>query len=99
MIFAKGLNHGVLNTNTGNDITFGQSILPNIAESVIVEARRTSDNRVYQLPVQFVGASGSNYDLDQITLRLIEDLRGAGTVELTLIVAGQRSNMATIRIL
>jgi hypothetical protein len=98
MIFARGLNHGLLNTNSGNDITFGPGIFPNIAESVIVEAR-TSDNRVYQLPVQFVGASGRSYDLDQITLRLVEDLRGAGIVELTLIVAGQRSNMATIRIL
>jgi uncharacterized protein (TIGR03437 family) len=98
MIFASGLSHGVLNTTASNDITFGGSILSNIAESVVVEAR-TFDNRIFHLPVQFVGSPGPNYELDQINLRLIEDLKGAGSVELTLIIAGQRSNMATIKIL
>jgi uncharacterized protein (TIGR03437 family) len=98
MIFASGLSHGVLNTTASNDMTVGGSILSNIAESVVVEAR-TFDNRIFHLPVQFVGPPGRNYELDQINLSLIEDLRGAGSVELTLIIAGQRSNMATIRIL
>ena len=97
MIFGSGLSNGVLNTNASNDIVFGLSSLPNIAESVVVEAR-TSDNRILQLPVEFVGPSGRTYGLDQINVRLIGELRGAGRVELTLIVAGQRSNMATIKI-
>jgi uncharacterized protein (TIGR03437 family) len=98
MIFGSGLGNGVLNTNTSNDIVFGGSIFPNIAESVVVEAR-TIDNRIFQLPVEFLGPSGQIYTLDQITVRLIEDLRGAGSVELTAIIAGQRSNTVTIKIL
>jgi uncharacterized protein (TIGR03437 family) len=98
MIFASGLSSGVLNTNTSNDIIFGVSIFPNIAEFVVVEAR-TVDNRIFQLPVEFAGPSGRSYGLDQINVRLIGELRGAGKVELTLIVGGQRSNGATIKLM
>lgn len=98
MLFASGLSNGLLNVNTSNDTTFGASSLPNIAESLVVEAR-TSDNRIFQLPVEFVGPSGGSYGLDQINVRLIRELGGAGSVGLTLIVAGHRSNMATITIL
>src|SRR5207302_1638256 len=98
MIFASGLNSLALNTNTSNDVIFGASIFPNIAESVVVEAR-TVDNRVFQLPVEFAGPSGQTYGLDQINVRLIGELRGAGSVEFTLIIAGRRSNTATIKIL
>jgi uncharacterized protein (TIGR03437 family) len=97
MIFTSGLSNELFNTNIGNDITFGSVIVPNIAESVVVEAR-TSDNRIFQLPVEFAGPSGRSYGLDQVNVRLISALRGAGTVELTLIIAGHRSNMATIKI-
>ncbi|MDQ2920650.1 MAG: hypothetical protein M3R52_03390, partial [Acidobacteriota bacterium] len=97
IIFASGLSNGVLNTNISNDITFGTGIFPNIAESVVVEAR-TIDNRIFQLPVEFVGPWGRSYGLDQINVRLIGELRGAGTIELTLVVASHRSNMATINI-
>ena len=37
--------------------------------------------------------------LDQINVRLIGELRGAGSVEFSLIIAGRRSNTATIKIL
>jgi len=97
MIFSSGLSAGFLNTNTANDIIFGASILPNIAESVVVEAR-TIDNRIFHLPVEFAGPSGRSYGLDQINVRLITELRGAGIVELTIIIGGHRSNMATIKI-
>jgi uncharacterized protein (TIGR03437 family) len=97
MIFASGLSNGLFNTNASNDVIFGTSVFPNIAESVVVEAR-TIDNRVFQLPVEFAGPSGRSYGVDQINVRLIDELRGAGIVELTLIIAGHRSNMATIRI-
>ena len=99
MIFASGLSSGgVLNTDPSNDVILGTSIFPNIAESVVVEAR-TIDNRTFQLPVEFAGPSGRTWGLDQINVRLIGELKGAGIVELTLIIAGQRSNMALIRIL
>jgi len=97
VIFASGLRSGSLNTNLSNDVLFGASILANIAESVVVEAR-TSDNRVFQLPVEFVGPSGQSAGLDQVHVRLIGDLEGAGSVELTIVVAGHRSNMAMIKI-
>jgi uncharacterized protein (TIGR03437 family) len=98
MLFASGLSGGALNLNTGNDVTFGANIFTNIAESVVVEAR-TIDNRIFQLPVEFVGPSGRSYGLDQVSVRLIPELKSAGKVELTLIVAGLRSNIATIKIL
>jgi uncharacterized protein (TIGR03437 family) len=97
MIFASGLS-GVLNTNTSNDIIFGASISPNIAESVIVEAR-TADNRIFQLPVEFAGPSGQGFGVGQVNVLLNGELRGAGGVELTLIVRGQRSNTATIKVM
>jgi uncharacterized protein (TIGR03437 family) len=97
-IFASGLNEGLFNTNVSNDIVFGASIFRNIAESVVVEAR-TVDNRIFHLPVDFAGASGRSYGLDQINVRLISELRGAGIVELAIIIEGHRSNMATIKIL
>jgi uncharacterized protein (TIGR03437 family) len=34
--------------------------------------------------------------LDQVNVRLIPELRGAGTVQLTLILGGRRSNAPTI---
>jgi hypothetical protein len=98
MIFASSLSSGVMNSNLGNDIVFSDGILPNVAESVIVEAR-TADNRTFQLPVEFVGPSRQSYDWDQVTVRLIGELRGAGNVQLTLIVAGQRSNTATVKLM
>lgn len=98
MIFASGLSNGGSNPNITNDVPFGGRILPNIAESVVVEAR-TIDNRIFQLPVEFVGPCGRSYGLDQINVRLLAELRGAGNVELTLVIAGHRSNMATIKIM
>lgn len=97
MIFASGLSNGGLNTNIGNDVPLGAGLLRNIAESVVVEVR-TLDNRVFQLPVEFVGPAGGSSGLDQINVRLISELRGAGDVELTLIIAGHRSNMAMLKI-
>ena len=76
----------------------GTSIFANLAESIVVEAR-TSDGRVYQLPVEFAGASGKSYGVDQVNVRLIQELKNAGTVELTIIVAGNHSNGALVKIL
>jgi uncharacterized protein (TIGR03437 family) len=100
MMFASGFSGGVVNasTNTSNDIIFGANPFPNSVESVVVEAR-TADNRIFQLPVELVGPSLQSYGVDQINVRLLAELGGAGTVELTLIVKGQRSNTATIKLI
>ena len=72
-------------------------MIANLAESVVVEAR-ASDGRVIRLPVEFAGADGRLPGLDQIIVAIPTELRGVGTVELSLIVAGQRSNAPTVTI-
>lgn len=95
MFFATGVSGSAANTDSNNDLRLGASVIANLAESVIVEAR-TSDGRIYQLPVEFAGAQGSFPGLDQISVVLRPELQNAGNVSLTLIVNGQRSNAPTI---
>lgn len=97
MIFAVGVSGNAANTDPSNDIVDDGVVIPNLAESVIIEAH-TPDGRVYRLPVEFAGAQGSVPSLDQVNVVLVPELQGAGTVDLTLIVNGQRSNAATIMI-
>ncbi len=95
-IWATGISSGVINTDPTNDIRLNDGrILQNLAESVLVEAR-TSDGRLYSLPVEFAGAQGVLSGLDQVVVLLTPNLQGAGQIQLTLIVGGQRSNFATI---
>jgi uncharacterized protein (TIGR03437 family) len=61
----------------------------------VIEAR-AGNGLVYTLPVEFAGAQGLLPGLDQINFRLIPELKGAGVVQLTLIVGGRRSNTPTI---
>jgi uncharacterized protein (TIGR03437 family) len=96
-LFAIGVSAGATNSDTTNDVQLAGARVPNFAESVTVEAR-TSNGQVMSLPVEFAGVQTGMMGLDQVTVRLSEDLRGAGVVELTLIIAGQRSNSATISI-
>lgn len=93
--FATGVSGSAANTDTSNDISEGNAVIQNLCESVIVEAH-TQDNRVYQLPVEFAGARGALPGLDQINVVLVPQLQGAGTVDLTIIVNGRRSNAPTI---
>jgi len=93
--FATGVSGSAADTDSSNDVNDHGTIVQNVAESVVVEAR-TQDNRVYQLPVEFAGARAFLPGLDQITVILVPQLQGAGTVNLQLIVNGQRSNAATI---
>ena len=51
---------------------------------------------MFTLPVEFAGAQGLLPGLDQVTMVLIPQLKGAGNVQLTLIVGGQRSNAPTV---
>jgi hypothetical protein len=97
MLFATGLNFAP-NTDASNDIRIGDQTIANLAESVIVEAR-TQDGRVFQLPVEYAGVTSRPTLFNEIIVRLVPELRGAGTVELTIIVNGQRSNSATVSIL
>jgi uncharacterized protein (TIGR03437 family) len=94
-LFATGISASALNSDSSNDVSLGEKVRVNFAESVAVEAR-LSDGRVYNLPVEFAGEQGVLPGLDQITVRLITELRGAGSVQLTLIVNGQRSNAPTV---
>jgi uncharacterized protein (TIGR03437 family) len=94
-IFATGISGGVMNTDTSNDVTINGVSRPNFAESVSVEAR-CSDGRVFTLPVEFAGAQGVLPGLDQVNVVLIPELRGAGVVNFTLIINGQRSNAPSV---
>jgi uncharacterized protein (TIGR03437 family) len=91
-ILTSGISTGVANTNGANDVLLptGQ-IIANLAESVAVEAR-ASDGRVFFLPVEFAGAQGTLLGLDQVNVALVPELRGAGSVQLTIVVNGIRSN-------
>jgi uncharacterized protein (TIGR03437 family) len=48
------------------------------------------------LAVEYAGVQGLVPGLDQITVVLPSTLKGAGTVQLTLIVGGRRSNAPTV---
>jgi uncharacterized protein (TIGR03437 family) len=92
---ATGITGSVSNTDITTDIYAGGIVRPNFAEAVKVEAR-LADGRVYLLPVEFAGAQGLLPGLDQVNIRLIPELQGAGTVQLTLILGGRRSNAPTV---
>ena len=96
IFFATGISGSAVNSDTSNDINIGGSVRPNFAESVTVEARLVGSGQVFTLPVKFAGAQGTLPGLDQITTVLIPQLNGAGTVQLTLIVGGRRSNAPTV---
>ncbi|HKQ99577.1 MAG TPA: IPT/TIG domain-containing protein [Pyrinomonadaceae bacterium] len=97
MLLATGISNGAANQSAANDIPTGSATLINVAESVAVEAR-TSDGRVMQLPVEYAGAQGRFPGLDQVNFVLVPELKGAGNVELTVIVGTQRSNKVTVSI-
>jgi uncharacterized protein (TIGR03437 family) len=96
-LFATGLSRAA-NTNTSNDIMIDGVRRPNLAESVRLEARVVRDGSIYYLPVEFAGALDYVAGVDQVNVVLARALRGAGDVELTLIVVGQRSNVALINL-
>jgi uncharacterized protein (TIGR03437 family) len=98
-LFATGISAGVANTNPANDVRMENGgIVVNVAESLTVEAR-TQDGRLYYLPVEFAGAQeGRLPGLDQVNVLLYPELRGAGLVDLTIVINGQRSNTAAINV-
>jgi len=99
MLFATGISAGAANLYADNDVrTDNGGTIGNLAESLTVEAR-TADGRLFQLPVEFAGAPGGRMPgLDQIKVLLHPELRGAGLVDLTIIINGQCSNTAAINV-
>ena len=97
ILFATGVSGSAANNDAGNDVNRNGRTIINVAESVVVAAH-TQDNRVYQLPVEFAGASDFARGMDQINIVLIPELQGAGVVELKIIVNGRSSNVATIMV-
>ena len=93
--FATGISGSVSNANAGNDITVNGKVRPNFAEGVSVEAR-LPNGTVVMLPVEFAGAQGAVPGLDQVTVILRSELKGAGIVQMTLIVGGRRSSSPTV---
>ena len=89
--FATGISGSVVNSDSSNDITVNGQVRQNLAEAIGVEAR-LPDGTVYTLPVEFAGAQGGVPGLDQVTVILRPELKGAGIVQMTLIVGGRRSS-------
>jgi uncharacterized protein (TIGR03437 family) len=95
MIFASGVSGTAANTYASNDINLNGVIRPNLAESVQVEARK-SNGQIFMLSVEYAGREGTLPGVDQLNVVLASGLQGAGTVRLTLIINGQRSNGPTV---
>jgi uncharacterized protein (TIGR03437 family) len=95
-ILATGISTGLSNTNSSNDVWLpnGQ-MLANLAESVAVEARK-NDGTTILLPVEYAGAQGGLSGLDQVNVILPNGLAGAGSVQLTVVINGVRSNTITV---
>ena len=97
MIFAMGISGVAANTDLSNDLHTPGGVVANVAESVIVEAH-TTDGRTLRLPVEYAGAQGQVNGLDQVNVVLTTELRGAGTVNLTIVVGNLRSNSVSTTI-
>ena len=95
MFYATGVSGSAINSNPWNDIQVDGLLRQNFAEAVIVEAR-LGNGTVINLPVEFAGRQGTLPGLDQVNVVLTSQLSGAGSVSLTLIVGGQRSNAGII---
>ena len=93
--FATGISGSAINSNTGNDVNVSGQVRPNFAEATRVEAR-LGNGQVVSLPVEFAGAQGTLPGLDQVTVVLTSQLKGAGIVQLTVIVGGRRSSAPTV---
>ena len=93
--FATGISGSVFNSDGSNDLNIGGKVRANLAEAITVEAR-LPNGQVMTLPVEFAGAQGTVPGLDQVTVILRSELKGAGIVQVTLIVGGRRSSSPTV---
>ena len=95
-ILATGISTGLSNTDSSNDVWLGNGqMLANLAESVVVEARK-SDGSTISLPVEYAGMQGGLTGLDQVNVVLPSGLAGSGSVQLTVVINGMRSNTITV---
>ena len=97
IIYTTGLCSGLNDSDASNNLTVYGISIPNLAESIGVEAR-TASGQVFNLKVEYAGTQGSWLGLDQVNVILPPELKGAGTVELTLVAGSLRSNIATVNI-
>ncbi len=67
----------------------------NFAEAVTV-ITRLNNGTLITLPVEFAGTQGRLPGLDQVNFVLTHELAGAGPIEMTIFVNGQRSNAPKI---
>ncbi len=82
--------------NPYNDIRLPDGkVIINLAEWCLVEAR-TADGRVFDLPIEFAGATEILPGLDQVNVVLPPELAGAGAVQLKIVAAGVRGNTVTV---
>jgi uncharacterized protein (TIGR03437 family) len=97
-ILATGLSGGLANIDQSNDVWLSNGqILENLAESVSVQAQ-TSDGRIFNLPVEYAGAQGSLRGIDQVNVILVQELAGAGIVQLRITAGGITSSPKTISV-
>jgi uncharacterized protein (TIGR03437 family) len=90
------LSSGLFNVDRNNDVWLSNGqMMENLAELVSVQAR-TSDGRVFNLPVEYAGAQGTLRGIDQVNVVLVPELAGAGNVQLTIIAGGIPSSSKTI---
>jgi hypothetical protein len=57
-----------------------------------------AQQRVFDLPVEAVGPAKNLRWLGQVTVRLTEELSGAGDLGVTVTVRGAESNKVTLRV-
>lgn len=95
-ILATGISTGLNNTDSSNDVWLANGqMLANLAESVAVEARK-GDGTTISLPVEYAGKQGDLSGLDQVNVVLPVTMAGAGTLQLTVVINGVRSNTITV---
>lgn len=94
-VFTTGISGSANNWDPSNDVVVGGLVRKNFAESVTVIAR-LNEGALITLPVEFAGAQGGVPGLDQVDFVLTSPLAGAGPIEMTIFVNGQRSNAPKI---
>jgi hypothetical protein len=97
MLFTSGVSSAVNTAHASGYVSINSQSVANVADSVKVEAR-ASDGRVFQLPVEYAGAQGVIVGLDQVNVVLVPELRGAGNLELTLVIGSYRSNPVAVTV-
>jgi uncharacterized protein (TIGR03437 family) len=99
---------GVATPNTRNLSTDGRTRVTLLVVGVRLDAPGEKDfvtvsatdsqQRTFDLPVEAVGGAKNLSWLAQVTVRLPEELAGAGDLDVTVTVRGAQSNAVTLRV-